>query len=1000
MLDRRDLAPIHNKRVSERTGEEVPFDETVKGYEYEPGRYVVIEDEDFVKANVKATQTIDIMDFVKAGEIDPVYFERPYYTTPSHALGREGVAILREAMRASGYVGLATVVIRTRQQLAAVMVEGRPLVLELDLMALIQGKTETGDVEVPEAVGEGAGEGAEEGAGVVDIMSLLRQSVARSRKEKGPGQLFVVHKHAARRLHYDLRLEIDGVLASWAVPKGPSLDPGDRRLAVRVEDHPLEYGSFEGAIPEGEYGAGTVLLWDRGTFEPDGDPRAALERGALKFRLAGEKLTGGWTLVRLKPRGDEPYGKNWLLIKEKDAAARPSSGYDVLKERPESVASGRTIEGIAGDPERVIFAEEEGEASAAKDAPDPAGLHGACKRAMPPTLDAQLAVLVSEAPPSERWLNEIKLDGYRILARIAGGKATLLSRRGQDWTTRFPEIAEALGAFPVGQAWLDGEVVALGPDGVSSFQALQVALSEERTADLVYEAFDILYLDGYDLSDVALIERKHVLASLVPQPHDTGRVRYVDHVLGAGEAFHRKACDLGLEGIVSKLAEGKHRDGRHRDWLKVKCGHSQELVIGGFTDPAGSRIGFGALLVGYYDEGRLAYAGRVGTGFSRRQLAELREELAQLEVDSPPFDPAPTGAAAKGAHWVRPELVAEVRFSEFTADGRLRQPAFQGLRHDKRPEEVVREEPVGPMQDAGGGDTLAVAGVSLTHPEKVLYPVQGITKRRLAVYYARIADWVMPHIAGRLLTLVRCPEGHEGGCFYQKHVQEAYPAAVKRVTVPQKDGESLYAYVEDIEGLISLVQMGVLEVHTWGSKVSDLERPDRLTFDLDTCEGTSFGQVIEGARLVRDGLRGLGLESFVKTTGGKGLHVVAPIEPKHGWAKVVTFAQALARSIEVAAPERYTSNPLKVRRKGKVLIDYLRNARGATVVAAYSVRAREGAPVSVPLRWDELGRGLDPKRYTITAVERRLAALDADPWEAYQGARQHLTERAFAAVGL
>jgi len=874
------------------------------------------------------------------------------------------------------------------------------------------------------------------------------------------GLAYVVQKHAASRLHYDFRLELDGVLKSWAVPKGPSLDPADKRLAVHVEDHPLDYGDFEGTIPQHQYGGGTVLLWDRGTWEPeDGEAaaRTGLGKGKLHFRLEGDKLTGGWILVRMHgPAADG--GKNWLLIKEDDDAARPGEGEALVEERTESVASGREMEEIAADPDRVWHAKGAGTPASAR--LDPSAVEGARKGKLPGEPRPMLATLVDEAPAGDGWLHEIKHDGYRLLCRVErrAGRAPdvrLLTRTGKDWTARFEDVAAAAGELPVRSALLDGEVVALAPDGTSSFARLQQALGKAGGGRLACYLFDLLHLDGVDLRRAPLVERKRLLAELLDAAGADGEglLRFSDHVAGHGDDFVRQACRHAVEGVVSKRAASTYSEGRSRDWRKVKCGDRQELVVGGFTEPSGSRAGFGSLLLGVYPPAdgdvpaaKLVYTGRVGTGFDDATLEDLRERLGELEVRESPFvDPRRAaggrGAKARGVHWVRPELVAEVSFTEWTEDGVLRHPSFRGLREDKAAEDVVREpaEMAGDDDgDAAGGGTAGgrsaeerkearmaekvsreaaraesggerskrggegrpteVAGVRLTSPDRVVYPDQGVTKRDLALYYESVADRILPHLEGRPLSLVRCPKGREGQCFYQKHVDEHFPDAVVRTEVPERDGPEIYGMVDSVAGLVAMVQMGVLELHTWGARRDRIERPDRLVFDLDPDEGLAWTRVAEAAVEVRDRLAALGLESFAKTTGGKGLHVVVPIERRIGWDDLKDFARGVAESMVRDAPGRYTDNMSKAKRKGKVFIDYLRNGRGATFIAAYSTRARRGATVSAPVRWDELGR-VRPDGYDVRSLPRRLASQKADPWEGFDAIRQSVTAKMRKAVG-
>ncbi len=847
-------------------------------------------------------------------------------------------------------------------------------------------------------------------------------SNAREPAPAGAGS-FVVQKHDASRLHYDFRLELHGVLLSWAIPKGPSLDPRNKKLAVHVEDHPIEYASFEGVIPEGEYGAGTVIVWDRGWWEPQpadaykggaraaAEPAARLAKGDLKFRLHGEKLEGGWTLVRLKPRENER-AENWLLIKERDEFARPSAEFEILAERPASVLSGRTIEQVAaGEP--TAATETRAARADASAPPLPPGSD-------PPPVDAplHLATLVDEAPDGEGWIHEVKYDGYRIKAVLESGRARLLTRNGLDWTTAFAPIAHALERLPVGSAVLDGEVVAFDSAGVSDFGTLQDAIANKRTERLVYVVFDLLHLEGHDLRSAPLLERKELLRALLETQPPRGAqppggtlaspIRYADHYADQGSEFQREACELGLEGSVSKRADRPYVGGRTRDWLKVKCTEEQEFVVGGFTEPGGSRKGFGALLLGVYTaEGDLRYTGRVGTGFDERTLADLRKRLDDLEIDDPPFaNPPRLGAKA---HWVRPELVAEVAFAEWTRDGLIRQPSFRGLREDKAPTEVtfevteaatgvarppaagsVRTTAVGPPHPRGArefGPDTSVAGVRVTNPEKLLFEDSALTKLDLVRYYEAVAQHMLPHVERRPLTLVRCPIGRGKGCFYQKHPDDGMPRSLKTITIEEKDGPALYLWIDDVASLLSLAQLGVLEIHTWGSCVDQPYMPDRLVFDLDPGPGVTWPRVVETALLVRERLEPLGFTPFVKTTGGRGLHVVVPVEPSLAYNEARAWTKSFVESLVAEDPSSLTSQMAKKLRSGRVFIDYVRNSQGATAVAPYSTRARLGAPIAVPVEWDELRGDLDPKRFTAEAVLRRLRELGHDPWADMDAAR-------------
>jgi bifunctional non-homologous end joining protein LigD len=775
------------------------------------------------------------------------------------------------------------------------------------------------------------------------------------------GGRFAVQRHAARRMHYDFRLELDGTLKSWAVPKGPSLDPAEKRLAVHVEDHPLEYGDFEGTIPAGEYGAGEVILWDRGHWTPVGDPADGYRRGKLKFVLHGEKLRGGWTLARMGGRAGEG-GKNWLLLKERDVEARPATEGDIVAERPESVAT------IA-------------------------------RTALPARIRPQLATLADEPPPGDEWVHEIKYDGYRALCRLEDRRARVFTRSGQDWTDRFGPVAPACAALPVRTAWLDGEVVVLDDDGRSRFEALQEALSAKDGRGLKYVVFDLLHLDGVDLRPLPLEQRKQRLAQLLRRADGGETLRYGDHVIGRGAAFLRQVCMHGLEGIVSKRREAPHREGRHPEWRKVHCHERGEFVVGGFTDPGGSRAGLGALLLGAHEDGRLRYVGRVGTGFSDAKLRELRRRLDELAQPESPFAPFPD--VPPGSHWTRPELVCEATFTNWTRDGRLRHPVFVALRDDKPAREVVRERRsragVAPRR---ADETIEIAGVRVSHPDRVLWPEVEVTKAELARYYVDVAEWILPHVAGRPLAVVRGPRGHAGATFFQKHLAPGMPAPVRSVRIADDDGHQNHLVIDDVAGLVALVQMDVLEIHVWGARADDVERPDRLVLDLDPDEELAWPVVVDGARAARLRFEHLGLESFVKTTGGKGLHVVVPLARRQGWTETKAFARALAADLARRLPDAFTINAARAARRGKIYLDYLRNGRGATAVAAYSSRARPGAPVAVPLAWRELGSRLRPAALTVRTVPERLARLRADPWERVPVVRQSITAAMRAALGV
>lgn len=621
----------------------------------------------------------------------------------------------------------------------------------------------------------------------------------------------------------------------------------------------------------------------------------------------------------------------------------------------------------------------------------------------------QLATLVKEAPSGDDWLHEIKYDGYRIGCRIRGSRITLISRNGRDWTGAFPEIVTAARALETDDALIDGEVAMVLPDGRTSFQALQNAFSGQSRAALVYFVFDLLRDGGASLARLPLVERKLRLRQLVGRRR-TGRIRYSEHVIGHGEEFFAQACRLNLEGIVSKRADQPHHPGRHPDWRKTKCVLRQEFVIGGFTDPEGSRAGIGALLVGYYEGDSLVFSGKVGTGFTHQGAVEMRRRLEAIEQPACPFTPRPEGWLGRNAHWVQPALVGEVVFTEWTGEGKIRHPSFQGLRADKKPRQVAREQPIDaagaatPPRPAGRSRTAAaapttVAGVPISNADRLVYPDPPITKADVARYYERVAEWVVPHVAGRPLTLVRCPEGLRGACFFMKHSQVWAPAPLRRVRIQEKTKLGEYLIADDIAAVVGLVQMGVLEIHTWNSSFDDVERPNRIVIDLDPGDAVPWPRVIAAARVVRTALAALDLESYPKTTGGRGLHVVVPLVPHADWEACLAFSRRLSEAIERTDPDLYTTQFAKAGREGKILLDYLRNNRTNTSIAAYSSRARAGAPVSLPVTWNDLRPSLDPQSFTVITVPRRLQRLSSDPWKGYWTSRQKLTTSRLRAVG-
>ncbi|MFZ0271592.1 MAG: DNA ligase D [Acidobacteriaceae bacterium] len=895
------------------------------------------------------------------------------------------------------------------------------------------------------------------------------ESGARAEKKADEGLPFVIQKHAATRLHYDFRLGWRGVLKSWAVTKGPSYVVADKRLAVEVEDHPIEYGGFEGTIPKGQYGGGTVMVWDQGTWEPVTDVDEGLRRGQLKFILHGQKLHGHWALIRMKgDRFGEKGKNNWLLIKEHDEYERTPDDPAITDEAPDSAVTGRSMEQIAAAEDHVwnshvpekkapvnrsLLTRRSAAATTAQPVPGLAKklvapdrdslLHDAPKEKMPAFLAPELASSIEKPPEGEDWLHELKLDGYRIQVHIdeKDGKrrARLFTRKGLDWTHRMRALAETAAELPVHAAILDGEVVVLNETGGTSFADLQAAFDEGAPHALTYYVFDVLHLDGHNLRKLPLDRRKTILEGLI-QEHGEDGFRYSSHIRANGGAMFRRACEMGAEGIVSKLANSPYQSGRSRVWLKSKCVLQQEFVVGGFTPLSTGGHGVGALLLGYYDGDELIYAGRTGTGFTRRTHELLRNRLDDLRQAKAPFRSVPADAK-KDAVWVKPATVVEVRFAAWTSDSLVRQAAFLGLREDKDPKEVVREtagympktnrkqrepkseslsQPKSAPKTAKHAaipattakletrtppqsrtDRAVVAGVSVSHPDKILDAESQLTKLQLAEYYDAVADHLLPHIAERPLSIVRCPEGSGKPCFFQKQIGKGMPAGVDSVPVTVKKGgkpePEQYVTVSKREGLVGLAQMGVLELHPWSSSNNSLERPDRIIIDLDPDEKLPWKSLVASATEVRDLMKHIGLETFVKSTGGKGIHVVAPIDPKHEWPAIKEFAHHFVLMMERANPKLYLTKMTKSARTGRIFLDYLRNERGATAVAPYSPRARAGVRVAMPLTWAELER-TDPKQFAVSNFEAWKARLKRDPWLTMNKVRQQLSDRAIAAV--
>jgi bifunctional non-homologous end joining protein LigD len=813
------------------------------------------------------------------------------------------------------------------------------------------------------------------------------------------GRRYLIQKHDARRLHFDFRLEHDGALLSWAVTRGPSYDPKDKRLAVHVEDHPLEYGDFEGTIPAGNYGGGTVMLWDEGTWEPVGDVDEGLAKGDLKFILHGERLKGRWVLVRMKWRkGESSKHENWLLIKERDEYAETEKK-PIIERALTSVRSGRTMEQIAsGNVEwvkgrRIKEAGEEGP----KRKPRASGAPKGPALKAPKFVDPQLASLVEAPPDGKDWLHEIKFDGYRVEAAIGEGKATIYTRKGLDWTDKFRSIVQPLADLPCRAALIDGEAVVQDDNGKSDFGRLQNAIAEGK-GGIVYYAFDLLSLNGEDLRKLPLTERKKRLQKLLADQPAAGPLFYSDHVIGKGRETFDQACEMKLEGIVSKRADAPYRSGRVKGWLKAKCGMGQEFIIVGWQPSDVKGRPFSSLLVATRDEDHLTYRGKIGTGYGERELQAVWKELAKRQIAKPALDDVPRPIARK-SKFVKPDLVAEVEFRGWTEEGYVRQGAFKGLRAGKKASDVTREMPAAapkPAQmitvtnDQRDSRTITVGGVRVTHPDKLVYKAEQVTKRGLIDYYRAVAKLMLPHVVNRPLSIVRCPDGADGDCFFQKHASAGFPEAFGHITIKEKEAKGDYLTIDGEDGLIAAVQMGALELHIWGSHNKTLEKPDRIVFDFDPDEEVSFDRVKDAAKEMRDRLRQLGLVSFPMATGGKGIHVVVPLTPKYGWEDVKAFAEAMARTMAADDPDRYLAEMSKARRRGKIFVDYLRNGRGATAIAPYSTRARKGAPVAWPLAWNDLAKLLSAHEANVGTAAALLLKRKVDPWKDYFAVKQTL----------
>ena len=814
----------------------------------------------------------------------------------------------------------------------------------------------------------------------------------RGRKLKGRGDSFVVQKHEASRLHWDFRLELDGVLKSWAVPKGPSLDPGENRLAMRTEDHPLDYGDFEGTIPKGEYGGGTVMLWDQGRWIPDPrkDPSKTIEEGHLHFTLEGDRMKGEWVMFRLKPKPGEK-AEPWMLKKVTDGFADPGDGDALVDNCVTSVTTGRTMAEIAAGED--VWQSNRGGKKGGR-------AKKAAGKAPPPFEEPQLATLVDEVPEGTSWIHEYKYDGYRLLLAVGDGVATAWTRNGKDWSDKFKALVKAAARLPAG-CLIDGEAVAIDDEGKPSFQLLQSTLKDQKGANLVFYAFDLLIDRGKDIRSLPNIERKQRLAALL---EGVGApILYGDHVIGRGDELFREVCKTGGEGIVSKRASAPYRGTRTRDWLKIKCIQRQEFVIVGWSE-SDRRIGFRSLLLAAKEKGKLTYVGKVGTGFNGRLIQELMDRMEPLSIEKSPVE-VPR-ADRKGAHWIKPELVAEIAFAEFTDDGILRHPSFISLREDKPAEDVVVEQPqkvkgvsekrkaAGKAKRKGKGQASAEDfGIEISSPERVIFPELALTKKDLADYYATIEPLIMIDAARRPMTLIRCPGGRTGECFFQKHDKGTFGPHVMHIPIEESDGAiEDYLYFDDIKGLLASVQMGTVEFHGWGSKVDKVEYPDRLVFDLDPDVGLDFNKVKDAAVRLKALLQDLGLRSFPLLSGGKGIHVVVPLDQTKDWPTVKSFAERFSRAIAEAEPQTFTANIRKVQRQGRIFLDWLRNQRGATAVMPYSARAREGAPVSAPVSWEELDRYESGHHFSIRDAEELLERAGSKLLAGWGEAKQALPD--------
>jgi bifunctional non-homologous end joining protein LigD len=802
---------------------------------------------------------------------------------------------------------------------------------------------------------------------------------------------FVIQKHAATRLHYDFRLELDGVMLSWAVPKGPSYDPKEKRMAVQVEDHPISYNQFEGTIPRGQYGAGTVIIWDRGTWQPVGDPRKGLAAGKLLFTLQGSKLMGLWELVRIGKPGDRQIA--WLLFKKHDEYERAKADYDVVSALPDSVVAKPL--GVAARPRSSGSI---GVAAVAGPLPATGSLAAAVKAELPAKLSPQLATLTSALPRAGDWIFEIKFDGYRMMTRIEAGVPRLFTRRGLDWTSKMPGLAKELAALGLSSAWLDGEIVVLGENGIPDFNALQNALERPDAGDLLYFLFDAPFFEGYDLRNVALAERRGLLKSFLAE-RQTERIRFSADFEADPASILQSARRLNLEGLIAKRSDAPYVSQRTETWLKLKSRRRQEFVIGGFVDRGGDRHSaeIGSVLLGVYDAHRkLVFVGGLGTGWDSHTASDLKSRLVKIEADASPFsDDAAvkkgrwTKRAAGTERWVKPLLVAEVSFADWTPDGQLRHAVFEGLRADKPSKEVIREYAMSPA----GGLPLNTASSTtvVSNPQRVVDASTGLTKLDVIRYYESVAEWMVPHLKGRPCSLVRAPTGIAGQLFFQKHLGGLRIPQIKELDPALWPAHESLLEVPTATAIAGAAQMNVIEFHTWNSTIKNIDKPDRVVFDLDPGDGVPWKRVLEAAALTRSFLKELGLDAWLKTSGGKGLHIVVPLAPRYDWATVKDFSRALVERLAKVIPDRFVAKSGPSNRVNRIFVDYLRNSHGATTAAAYSVRARPGLGVSMPVPWEMLDSLKGGSQWTIVTAREHLSFHGDDPWAGYWKCRQSLT---------